>query len=100
MRVYTASQIESELEAAKREFLQAAVGISKSDKLVIPKLLEWYQLDFAKDFESMLDWVCLQLPDELRKEALSCLERKSKQLPSNLVEVVPYDFNFRYLLHP
>ncbi|KAJ8430020.1 hypothetical protein Cgig2_008459 [Carnegiea gigantea] len=99
VRVYTASQIESELEAAKREFLQAAVGISKSDKLVIPKLLEWYQLDFAKDFESMLDWVCLQLPDELRKEGLSCLERKSKQPPSNLVEVVPYDFNFRYLLH-
>jgi len=88
------------LEAAKREFLQAAVGISKSDKLVVPKLLEWYQLDFAKDFESMLDWICLQLPDELSKEALSCLGRKSKQPLSEIVEVVPYDFTFRYLLQP
>ncbi|KDO84308.1 hypothetical protein CISIN_1g046225mg [Citrus sinensis] len=59
VRVYTASEVESELEVAKREYLQAAVGIS-SEKLAIPKLLDWYLLDFAKDFESLLDWICLQ----------------------------------------
>ncbi|XP_021668617.2 uncharacterized protein LOC110656269 isoform X1 [Hevea brasiliensis] len=57
VRVCTASHIEEELEAAKRENLQAAVGISRTNKLIIPKLLDWYLLDFAKDIESLLDWL-------------------------------------------
>ncbi|KAK4789717.1 hypothetical protein SAY86_017021 [Trapa natans] len=99
VRVYTASQVEDELEAAKRDYLQAAVGISKANKLIIPKLLDWYLLDFAKDMESLLDWVCLQLPDEHRAIALKCLERKVVGEPlCNLVQVDPYDFSFRLLL--
>lgn len=97
MRVYTASQVENELEVAKREYLQAAVGFS-SDKIAIPKLLDWYLLDFAKDFESLLDWICLQLPSELGKEALKCLERGKNEPCSQFVQVMPYEFNFRYLV--
>ncbi|KAK3231460.1 hypothetical protein Dsin_003341 [Dipteronia sinensis] len=97
VRVYTASQVENELEVAKREYLQAAVGIS-SDKFAIPKLLDWYLLDFAKDFESLLDWICLQLPSELGKEALKCLERGKTEPFSQFVQVMPYEFSFRYLL--
>ncbi|KAK3025242.1 hypothetical protein RJ639_044590 [Escallonia herrerae] len=100
VRVYTASGVENELEVAKREYLQAAVGISTAKKmLAIPKLLDWYLLDFAKDMESMLDWICLQLPSELGKEALKCLERGKNEPLSNSVQVMPYEFNFRYLLH-
>ncbi|KAK4760889.1 hypothetical protein SAY87_005782 [Trapa incisa] len=99
VRAYTASQVVEELEAAKREYLQAAVGVSKTNKLIIPKLLDWYLLDFAKDMESLLDWVCLQLPDtSLRHEAVKCLERKDGETLSELVRVVPYDFSFRILL--
>ncbi|KAK2660391.1 hypothetical protein Ddye_006924 [Dipteronia dyeriana] len=97
VRVYTATQVENELEVAKREYLQAAVGIS-SDKFAIPKLLDWYLLDFAKDFESLLDWICLQLPSELGKEALKCLERGKTEPFSQFVQVMPYEFSFRYLL--
>lgn len=98
MRVFTAAQVKDELEAAKKDYLQAAVGISKSNKFIIPKLLDWYLLDFAKDMESLLDWVCLQLPDELRDKAVKCLERKGGEPLSNLVQVDPYDFSFRLLL--
>lgn len=98
--MYTASQVVDELEAAKRDYLQAAVGVSKTNKLIIPKLLDWYLLDFAKDMESLLDWVCLQLPDKLRHEAVKCLERKDKEPLSELVQVDPYDFSFRLLLLP
>ncbi|KAK9136084.1 hypothetical protein Syun_015414 [Stephania yunnanensis] len=98
VRAYTASQVENELDAAKRDYLQAAVGIS-ANKFVIPKLLDWYLLDFAKDFESLLDWVCLQLPDELRKEAVKCLERGKRESLSYLLHVMPYEFSFRYILH-
>ncbi|KHG29173.1 Voltage-dependent L-type calcium channel subunit alpha-1S [Gossypium arboreum] len=99
VRVYTASEVEDELETAKREYLQAAIGISRTNKLIIPKLLDWYLLDFAKDLESFLDWVCLQLPNEVRNEAVKCLERKGKEPLSKLVRVMPYDFSFRLLLH-
>jgi hypothetical protein len=99
VRVYSASQIEEELEAAKKDYLQAAVGITKTNKLVVPKLLDWYLLDFAKDLESLLDWVCLQLPDELRNGAVRCLERREREPLSQLVQVLPYDFSFRLLLH-
>ncbi|XP_010548396.1 PREDICTED: uncharacterized protein LOC104819833 [Tarenaya hassleriana] len=98
VRVYTAEKVEEELEAAKRDYLQAAVGISKNNKLMIPKVLDWYLLDFAKDLESLLDWICLQLPEELRQDAVRCLERKNKDSLSEFVQVVPYDFGFRLLL--
>lgn len=96
--MFTASQVESELEMAKREYLQAAVGITKSRKLIIPKLLDWYLLDFAKDLDALLDWVCLQLPDELRIETLKCIQRQGTEPLSQLVQVMPYDFSFRYLI--
>ncbi|XP_062159870.1 uncharacterized protein LOC133867180 isoform X2 [Alnus glutinosa] len=98
VRVYTASQVENELEVAKREYLQAAVGISTT-KFAIPKLLDWYLPDFAKDLESLLDWICLQLPSELAKEAIKCLESGEKEPLSQFLQVMPYDFSFRYLLY-
>ncbi|XP_075669628.1 uncharacterized protein LOC142639305 [Castanea sativa] len=98
VRVYTASQVENELEVAKKEFLQAAIGVSAA-KFAIPKLLEWYLPDFAKDLESLLDWICLQLPNELAKEAIKCLESGKKEPFSQFIQVMPYEFNFRYLLY-
>lgn len=97
--MYTASRVEDELEAAKRDYLQAAVGISTTNKLIIPKLLDWYLLDFAKDLEALLDWVCLQLPDDLRNKMVKWLEVKGREPLSQLVHVMPYNFSFRYLIH-
>ncbi|GAA0162912.1 hypothetical protein LIER_18903 [Lithospermum erythrorhizon] len=100
VKVYSASKIEDELEAAKKEYLQAAIGISTKNKVVaIPKLLEWYLLDFAKDLESLLDWIFLQLPCELGKEAIECLERKKDKPLTQVLKIMPYEFNFRYLIH-
>ncbi|KAL3526761.1 hypothetical protein ACH5RR_011417 [Cinchona calisaya] len=99
VRVYTAAQVENELEAAKREYLQAAIGISSRNKLIIPKLLDWYLLEFAKDLDALLDWVSLQLPDKLRNETLNCLERRGRVPLSQIVEIMPYDFSFRYLIY-
>nr|XP_027190726.1 uncharacterized protein LOC101496335 isoform X2 [Cicer arietinum] len=97
VRVYTASRVEKELEEAKREYLQAAVGITRS-KFVIPKMLDWYLLDFAKDMESLMDWICLQLPSEQGKEAIKFLDKRKNQPLSQFVKIMPYEFSFRYLL--
>ncbi|KAK9023261.1 hypothetical protein V6N11_003486 [Hibiscus sabdariffa] len=96
VRVYTASNVEAEMEVAKKEYLQAIVGIS-STKFAIPKLLDWYLLDFAKDLDSLLDWICLQLPSELGKEAIKYLERAKKtESPLQFVQITPYDFSFSW----
>ncbi|XP_075511502.1 uncharacterized protein LOC142547219 isoform X1 [Primulina tabacum] len=100
VRVYTASQVENELETAKRDYLQAAIGISTAEKVIaIPKLLDWYLLDFAKDIESLLDWICLQLHCELGKEAMKCVELGKGESLFRSFRIIPYDFSFRYLLH-
>ncbi|KAH6778874.1 hypothetical protein C2S52_010111 [Perilla frutescens var. hirtella] len=100
VRVYTSSQVENELEAAKRDYLQAAVGISTVREVIaIPKLLDWYLLDFAKDFESLVDWICLQLPSKLGKEAIKCLESRKDVLLLQFIQILPYEFSFRYLFH-
>ncbi|KAK8969019.1 hypothetical protein KSP40_PGU004799 [Platanthera guangdongensis] len=100
VRIYTASQVEQQLEEAKRDYLQAAVGLTNANQLAIPKLLDWFMLDFAKDMESLLDWICLQLPGEIRKDAVECLETGRRWPISRPVHVLPYEFRFRYLLAP
>ncbi|XP_027192143.1 uncharacterized protein [Cicer arietinum] len=99
VRVYTASKVDNELEAAKRDYLQASIGITKTNKIIIPKLLDWYLLDFAKDLDSLLDWICLQLSDEIRNQAVKCIEGREKMSLSHMVQMKPYDFSFRLLLH-
>lgn len=96
--MYTATQVENELASAKRDYLQAAFGITKANKLIIPKMLDWYLLDFAKDLEALMDWVCLQLPGEPRKQAVTCLEKRGRDPISKKVQVMSYDYRFRYLI--
>ncbi|RRT82479.1 hypothetical protein B296_00000988 [Ensete ventricosum] len=95
VRVYTAAQVDKELERAKRDYLQAAVGICTPNKLAIPKLLDWYLGDFAKDVESLMDWICLQLPDEMRTEGIKCLEVARRSPIPQPIQVLPYEFRFR-----
>lgn len=97
VRMYTADQVDKQLETAKQEYLQAAIGISMPNKLAIPKLLDWYLLDFAKDVESLMDWICLQLPSKLRNDALKCIEMSRKSNFPQPIQVLPYEFRFRYI---
>ncbi|KAG6551986.1 hypothetical protein Mapa_006292 [Marchantia paleacea] len=97
LRVYTSAAVEHELETAKREYLQAAVGVNAQDKILLPKLLEWYMRDFAKDMESLLEWVCGQLSSPLRESVQECLNHPREGVLSHSIEVMPYDFNFRYI---
>ncbi|XP_004973683.1 uncharacterized protein LOC101772878 [Setaria italica] len=106
VRVYTADHVEEELEAAKREYLEAAVGVSPAGGLAIPKLLHWYLPDFAKDVGSLVDWVCLQLPRDLQRDAVRAVEAAAAAgrlggptaASRRPVRVLPYEFRFRYLL--
>ena len=98
MRVYTSTEVETELKAAKREYLQAAIGVTNERKVLIPKLLDWYMWDFAKDKKSLLEWICEQLPISLRAAVEECLKGKMDECISQVIEVLPYEFAFQYLL--
>ncbi|KAK1433043.1 hypothetical protein QVD17_09949 [Tagetes erecta] len=98
VRVYTSTQVENELETAKRDYLQAALGMTKTNKLLVPNMLDWYLLDFGKDLEALVDWVCLQLPGELRKQVVTCLEKRGREPISKKVQIMSYDYRFRYLI--
>eukprot|EP00252_Welwitschia_mirabilis_P019655 TRINITY_DN460_c0_g1_i1.p1 TRINITY_DN460_c0_g1~~TRINITY_DN460_c0_g1_i1.p1 ORF type:complete len:657 (-),score=114.41 TRINITY_DN460_c0_g1_i1:373-2343(-) len=98
VRVYTAANVMMELETAKREYLQAAIGVLPRKKLLIPKLLDWYAWDFAKDSESFVNWICAQLPGSLQNLVTECVELGKKGSVSQVIEVMPYEFDFRYLL--
>jgi len=98
VRVYTSTEVETELEAAKREYMQAAIGVTTEGKVLIPKLLDWYMWDFAKDTNSLLEWICEQLPISLRATVEECLKGKTDECVSQVTEVMPYEFAFRYLL--
>ncbi|GMI96756.1 hypothetical protein HRI_003344900 [Hibiscus trionum] len=54
-----------------------------------------YLLDFAKDLDSLLDWICLGLPSEPGKEEMKYLERAQSEPLLQFVRILPYEFSFR-----
>ncbi|KAJ8765860.1 hypothetical protein K2173_020376 [Erythroxylum novogranatense] len=98
LRVYTPDEVINELGTAKVEYLEASVGVTSKRKIVVPKLLQWNMRDFADDMESMLEWIYSQLPrsGSLKRLMMECFngEKKSRKL----VEIQPYEYEFRYLL--
>lgn len=59
--------------------------------------------DFGKDMDSLVEWVCHQLPTSgsLRKSIVDCFKDISNSgKVSNLINVdkMPYDFECQYLL--
>ncbi|KAI5004721.1 hypothetical protein ZWY2020_031964 [Hordeum vulgare] len=114
VRVYTAEEVSSELEAAKVEYLERCVRVagarrkkarssSAAATIVLPKLLHWHMRCFADDVESLLEWVHSQLPratraPELKRAIRELLHRGRPPAPEKMVEIEPYDADFRYLL--
>lgn len=100
LRVYTAGEVVTELERAKVEYLEAAVGITCKKKIVVPKLIHWHMHDFADNEESLLEWIYSQLPRSgpLKRSIMECLNGDSKIPVAKVIEVQPFDSEFRYLL--
>lgn len=100
LRVYTPDNVVNEMERAKVEYLEASVGVTIRKKIVVPKLLQWHMSDFADDMESLLEWIYSQLPrsGSLKRLMMECLNGEIKSPINKMVEVQPYESEFRYLL--
>ncbi|XP_057978976.1 uncharacterized protein LOC131165321 isoform X2 [Malania oleifera] len=100
LRVYTPDEVVNELERAKVEYLEASVGVTSKKKILVPKLLQWHMHDFADGMESLLEWIYSQLPHSgsLKRLMVECLNGGIKSSISKMVEIQPYESEFRYLL--
>ncbi|KAL3523829.1 hypothetical protein ACH5RR_016663 [Cinchona calisaya] len=102
LRVYTPDEVVNELERAKVEYLEAAVGITSKKKILVPKLMQWHMRDFADNMESLLEWIYSQLPQSgsLKRLIMECLNGDRKTPIAKMIEIQPYSFEFRYVLSP
>lgn len=100
VRIYTAEGVISELEKAKLEYLQASIVVTSTRKLMIPKLLILNMRELAKGLDSLVEWICNQLPTSgsLRKSIVECLRGHINGKISDAVCVIPCDMEFQYLL--
>lgn len=101
LRIYKAERVMMDLEKAKLDYLQASLVVTSTRRLMIPSLIHSNMHDFAKDMESLLRWICDQLPTSwsLRKSMVDCLRGQQGHLKvDDVVEVIQCDYEFQYLL--
>ncbi|KAF6167790.1 hypothetical protein GIB67_027568, partial [Kingdonia uniflora] len=100
VRIYTANGISTELEKSKLDYLQASIVVTITKKLMFPELLLRDEVGFAGKKDSLVEWVCHQLPTSgsLRKSIVDCFKGHNNGKISHIVEEIPYDFDFHYLL--
>ncbi|KAH0452702.1 hypothetical protein IEQ34_020001 [Dendrobium chrysotoxum] len=97
VKIYTSDGVSAELEKSKLEYLQASIVVTTSRKIMIPKLLF---SNMSEDLESLLEWICNQLPTSgtLRKSITDFIRGQSNGKISDIVDILPWDFEFQYLL--
>nr|XP_023916403.1 uncharacterized protein LOC112027998 isoform X4 [Quercus suber] len=97
LKVYTASNVGEELEAAKREFLQANIVMKKSRKVFLPKVLERYAREASLNSDDILKWLTENVDKKLHDSIQKCIDRKSSKKASQIIEWLPYSSRFRYV---
>lgn len=100
VRTYTADGVTGELEKSKLEYLQASVVVTTTKRIAFPELLLRNTHDFAAAPDSLVEWVCHQLPTSgtLRKSIVDCFRSHGSGHAPVSVQKIPYDYEFQYLL--
>ncbi|CAA2953645.1 Hypothetical predicted protein [Olea europaea subsp. europaea] len=100
VKIYTAEGVIGELERSKLEYLQASIMVTSKKRIALPELLLGNMQDFARDVDSLMEWVCEQLPTSgsLRKSIMDCFRGLRGGKASSIVEKIPYEYEFQYLL--
>lgn len=81
----------------------ASIVVTSRKRIALPELLLQKMHDFAQDTDSLMEWVCHQLPasGSLRKSLVDCFRNliASGGKVSAIVDKIPFDFEFQYLLY-
>ncbi|KAK7263046.1 hypothetical protein RJT34_30630 [Clitoria ternatea] len=94
VRVYTPKRVSQELEVAKEEYIRATFGVSKDQKIIIPKLVESFAEDTGLCPSGTMEMIQQSLPESLRKNVKKCHIAKSRKS----IEWIPHNSTFRYLI--
>ncbi|ONK74596.1 uncharacterized protein A4U43_C03F8120 [Asparagus officinalis] len=94
VRVYSCKRVFQQLETAKVEYIRATVGIKNEDKILLPKIVDSYSKDINLSSQGIPDMIKRHLPETLKMAIKRCQQGKSHKI----IEWVPYNFTFRYLL--
>ncbi|BBN00291.1 hypothetical protein MPTK1_1g27890 [Marchantia polymorpha subsp. ruderalis] len=97
IRVYSAKHVRQELECARRDYLQASIGIRSGSRVLLPRILEWYARECSIAHSNLLEWVCQFVSDKQQAAIKKFLSSKSQKNAANCVEWLPYNSTFRYI---
>lgn len=98
LKVYTASNIQEELEVAKKEFLQANIIVKKSKRVFLPKVLERYAKEASIPSDDLLNWVMENMEKKLRDSIQKCIDRRTNKKTSQIIDWLPYSSRFQYVI--
>ncbi|XP_078154784.1 uncharacterized protein LOC144550682 [Carex rostrata] len=100
LRIYTPDRISADLEKSKLDYLQAALVVTATKRLLIPSFIHSnFMHKFEKDLEPLMQWILNQLPTSwpLRKSMVECLKLQTGIKINGFVEIMPYNDEFQYL---
>ncbi|CAN7112090.1 unnamed protein product [Brassica rapa subsp. narinosa] len=95
VRTYTPKNVMMELECGKEEYVRSNVGISKDNKILLPKLVELYAKDTELCHVGIHDMIANHLPCDARNNIHQCVNKKHGRFT---IDWVAHDFRFRLLL--
>ncbi|ESQ48004.1 hypothetical protein EUTSA_v10020599mg [Eutrema salsugineum] len=95
VRIYTPKNVMMELECGREEYVKSNVGISKDNKILLPKLVELYAKDTELCHVGILDMISNYLPCDARNKIQQCRNKKHGRFA---IDWVAHDFRFGLLL--
>ncbi|KAJ4966030.1 hypothetical protein NE237_017879 [Protea cynaroides] len=95
VRVYTPKRLLQELEAAKEEYIRATYGVRKVQKILLPKIVEYYAKDTGLCPAGVVEMIQQCIPESLRK---TTMHKSLNGKTYKSIEWVPHNFAFRYLI--
>ncbi|KAL1208730.1 hypothetical protein V5N11_014718 [Cardamine amara subsp. amara] len=95
VRIYTPKNVMMELECGREEYVKSNLGISRDNKILLPKLVELYAKDIELSNVGVLDMIGNFLPCEAKDRIQKCRNKKHGRFSINWVA---HDFRFGLLL--
>ncbi|KAK8613761.1 hypothetical protein V6N13_101517 [Hibiscus sabdariffa] len=93
VRIYTPKEVCRKLEVAKEQYIEANFSVNKEQKIMLPKIMEYYAKDAGVCSAGLLQMVEQFMPGALRENIQqSCNRRNGK-----IIEWIPHNFSFQYL---
>ncbi|KAF7810949.1 protein kinase [Senna tora] len=94
VRLYTPKRVLEELEAAKEEYIQSTISVTKEQKILVPKLVDFFAKNSRFSVSGLMEMVKTYLPDSQRK----IIHEFQPKASWKGIELIPHNFTFHCLL--